>query len=91
MKITSDIHIHTNLSSCAREEATLERYVEKAKGSNLQVLGFANHLWDSAIDGASNWYAPQTVEHVLKLKVSEIKEDESEGTAIRIGAFLVCD
>ena len=29
-------------------------------------------------------------EHVLKIKVSENKEDESEGTVIRIGAFLVC-
>lgn len=30
-------------------------------------------------------------EHILKLRVSENKEDESEGYAIRIGAFLVCD
>lgn len=30
-------------------------------------------------------------EHTLKLRVSENKEDESEGYAIRIGAFLVCD
>ena len=27
--ITSDIHIHTNLSLCAKEDATLERYIEK--------------------------------------------------------------
>lgn len=30
-------------------------------------------------------------EHVLCLRVSEKKEEESEGCAIRIGAFLVCD
>lgn len=30
-------------------------------------------------------------EHLLRLRVSENKEDESEGYAIRIGAFLVCD
>lgn len=29
-------------------------------------------------------------EHILKLRVSDIKEEESEGSAIRIGAFLVC-
>ena len=29
-------------------------------------------------------------EHILKLRVSKDKEDESEGYAIRIGAFLVC-
>ena len=28
-------------------------------------------------------------EHVLRLKVSDNKEEESEGYAIRIGAFLV--
>lgn len=30
-------------------------------------------------------------EHTLRLRVSKNKEDESEGYAIRIGAFLVCD
>ncbi|MBQ2729450.1 MAG: hypothetical protein IJF69_01605 [Clostridia bacterium] len=30
-------------------------------------------------------------EHKLKLRVSSYKEEESEGNAIRIGAFLVCD
>jgi len=30
-------------------------------------------------------------EHTLRLRVSEKKEEESEGCAIRIGAFLVCD
>ena len=29
-------------------------------------------------------------EHILKLRVSDIKEEESEGHAIRIGTFLVC-
>ena len=36
--ITSDIHIHTNLSLCAQEDATLERYIEKAKEANLKGL-----------------------------------------------------
>ena len=85
MKITSDIHIHTNLSSCAREDATLERYIERAKGSNLRVLGFANHLWDSAVEGASNWYSPQTVEHVLRLKEQIPANGEVDGIKVLFG------
>lgn len=69
VKITSDIHIHTNLSSCARPDAVFERYVENAPKDGINVLGFSNHLWDSAkIEGVSQWYAPQNLEHVLQLK-----------------------
>lgn len=68
MKITSDIHIHTSLSSCAERDATFEEYVERAGKDGLTALGFSDHLWDSDVPGASNWYAPQNVGHVLELK-----------------------
>ncbi len=74
MKITSDVHIHTNLSSCAREDATFEGYVERAAADGLKVLGFSDHLWDGKIEGVSNWYKPQDVEHVLQLKKRLPKE-----------------
>ena len=81
--ITSDIHIHTNLSLCAQEDATLERYIEKAKEANLKVIGISNHLWDGAVPGASNWYAPQNVEHVLQLK-KLLPEDRWDKSALRM-------
>lgn len=63
-----DIHIHSNLSSCAREEATFENYLQKFASLPLTVIGFADHLWDKAVPGASPWYAPQDLDHVLPLK-----------------------
>ncbi len=85
MKITSDIHIHTALSSCAERSATFMGYVEAAKNTNLKVLGFADHLWDSAIPGASKWYAPQNIEHVLKLKEELPASREVDGIKLLFG------
>lgn len=85
MKISSDIHIHTALSSCARPDATVEAYVEGAKRDGLSVLGFSDHLWDSAIPGVSGWYRPQNVEHVLQLKKELPKNGEMDGIKILFG------
>ena len=62
-----DIHIHTNLSSCAKPDAAYESYCRSAVERKLQVLGFTNHLWDHAVPGWSEWYAPQDIVHVIKL------------------------
>lgn len=86
VKITSDIHIHTNLSSCAQPDALLERYVENAPKDGINVLGFANHLWDSdRIDGVSKWYSPQNLEHVLKLKEELPASREINGIKLLFG------
>ena len=85
MKITHDVHIHTSLSSCADPAATFQGYVERAKNTNLKVLGFADHLWDSAIPGASRWYEPQNVEHVLKLKKELPESMEMDGIKLLFG------
>lgn len=70
MKITHDFHIHTGLSTCARdkENATLEKYLENAKTYGFTQMGFADHFWDDAIPGAIPWYQPQNLAHVLQLK-----------------------
>ena len=68
LHIQQDIHIHTTLSSCAQEDVTVETYLGRAKEDGLTLLGFSNHLWDQDVPGASNWYRPQNVEHVLALK-----------------------
>ena len=44
LHIQQDIHIHTTLSSCAQEDATIENYQERAKDDGLTQLGFSNHL-----------------------------------------------
>ena len=85
MKIIHDIHIHTNLSFCAAHDATLEKYVQQAKGGQLKVLGISNHLWDSDVPGASQWYVPQNVDHVLQLKKLFPSNREIEGIKILFG------
>ena len=85
MKIISDIHIHTSISSCAQRDATFEGYIENAKNSGLKVLGFSDHLWDSAIVGASNWYKHQNIAHVLQLKGQLPPSREKDGIKILFG------
>ena len=85
MKIIADIHTHTYLSSCASREASVEAHVKSAKSCGLSVLGFSDHLWDSNVPGASNWYAPQNVEHVLELKSKLPKDRVIDGVKILFG------
>ena len=87
MKFNYDIHIHTNLSSCANPDATVAGYVEQAQNTGLKVLGFADHLWDSKIPGVSKWYEPQNVEHVLQLK----KEIPADGMMNGIRLLFGCE
>ena len=63
-----DIHIHTSLSACARPDSSLAEYLPQIRARNLTIAGFSNHLWDSAVPGASKWYRPQDIEHLLQLK-----------------------
>ena len=68
MKITHDFHIHTNLSVCAKEEATLKGYLAHAKTLGLKQLGISNHFWDSTIAGANEFYQPQDYQHLTKIQ-----------------------
>ena len=68
MRITSDIHTHTYLSSCAARDSYPEDFLRICKAAGIRTLGFSDHLWDKAVPGSSNWYAPQDVEHVMQLK-----------------------
>lgn len=65
MRIDHDFHIHTQLSLCAKDDATVENYIRSAKRLGLRKLGFANHMWDSAVPGALEWCQKQSFEHSL--------------------------
>ena len=84
MKITADIHIHTHISDCAERDATVERYIAVAKREGLKTLGFSDHLWDDTVADPPNWYRPQNVAHVLKLK-KEIAEQKCADIKILFG------
>ena len=56
MRAEHDFHLHTSLSFCADECATLEGYVDIAKNFGLKKIGIANHFWDSKIPRIDTYY-----------------------------------
>lgn len=69
MLVNHDIHVHTNLSACSHDpNATPEKYIARAAEIGLSTIGFANHLWDSALPGASKWYTPQDYNHIMQIR-----------------------
>lgn len=82
-----DIHCHTHLSSCAAKSSTLKVMLSALKNAGVSVAGIANHLWDSNVPGASSWYAPQNVEHVLSIKeeYAALSAREREGIRFYFG------
>ena len=101
MKITSDLHIHTSLSKCAKAEATVAFYMDKARELGLKTLGFSDHLWDSAIPNANSFYRPQHFDYISQIKpeleamgytVSEFKfTDTNDVTAVTQAAAAASD
>lgn len=84
MIVNHDIHVHTILSSCSHDPlATPEEYLRRAAELGLKTVGFADHLWDSAVSGASPWYAPQDMSHLLKIKA--MLPDDTQGIRVLIG------
>ena len=68
LKLEHDFHVHTHLSSCAKDSATIEHYVAKARELGIKKLGLADHMWDAAVSGAPKWYIPQNFEHISRAK-----------------------
>ena len=94
MNITHDFHIHTSLSFCAKESATIEAYVKIAKNLGLKKIGIANHFWDSSIPRIDTYYKTkydvgfydnQDFNHILKDK-PEIEKYKNQGVEILFGA-----
>lgn len=66
MKVNHDIHVHTRLSSCCHDEKmTAQAILDHAIAHDYDTICITDHCWDLAAPGASDWYAPQTVEHVF--------------------------
>lgn len=63
--VDHDLHIHSQLSSCSRDpEQTPGRILHYAQENGLTTVCLTDHFWDAAVDGASDWYAPQDFEHI---------------------------
>lgn len=79
-----DLHIHTNLSSCARPDSEPAGYLAEIRRRSYPVIGFADHLWDADVPGASDWYRPQDIPHVLSLR-RELADVTIPGTRLLVG------
>ncbi len=90
MKIAHDFHLHTSISLCAKEEATLDLYINHAKERSLSKIAITDHLWDHAIDDyqgrGGNFYEVQNFEHIKTLKAAIEKENKKGGVEILFGA-----
>ena len=87
--VYEDLHIHTSLSSCAKPTAHADGYIEKARGMGLTLVAFTDHMWDSAVVGASPWYAPQNFKHISQLRPS--LPENVGGMRILFGCETECD
>ena len=62
-----DLHLHSYLSACSRDPGqTPEFILQYAKENGITTLCLTDHYWDSAVPGASNWYAPQNFDHIAQ-------------------------
>ncbi len=85
MKAYCDVHIHNYLSNCSKDRAaTAENQIYKAAELGLKTIGFANHIWDARVEGASSWYHKQTLEFSMQIK-NQIPAD-TRGVKVLIGA-----
>lgn len=80
-----DLHVHTNLSACARPSATLEGYLGACVSSGIGILGISNHVWDSDVAGASPWYVPQNIDHVLRIRQEIASLSDCSSVRVLIG------
>lgn len=78
MKIIHDFHVHTNLSICANETATVENYIANAKRLGLKKIGFSDHFGAKDIPGARGFYAAHPFEHNAELKDTLAKINEPD-------------
>ena len=69
-KTDHDLHIHSFLSLCADNDTEQNKYniLKYAEENGFNTICITDHYWDSAVPGASEWYAPQNFEHISKIQ-----------------------
>lgn len=67
--VDQDLHLHSMLSACSGDpEQNAARILQEERKNGVSTVCLTDHYWDSAVPGASNWYAPQNFEHVAASK-----------------------
>ena len=65
--IDHDLHCHTLLSECSSDPMqSVSAILDHARAHGYTLQCVTDHLWDRAVPGASDWYAPQDIAHVSR-------------------------
>ena len=65
----NDLHIHSYISLCSKDEAqTPEAILEYAKENRLKTVALTDHFWDASVSGASGFYQIQNFEWISRSK-----------------------
>ncbi|HHT28139.1 MAG TPA: PHP domain-containing protein [Firmicutes bacterium] len=84
--VNHDIHVHTMLSACVEDAAAIPtNYIQQAATLGLKTIGFADHVWDRNMPGASPWYQPQDMEHILSIR------DQLPNDTLGIKVLIGCE
>ena len=87
-QVNHDLHCHSTLSSCCGDaNQTIQAIYDRAVQQGLETQCITDHLWDSAVPGPSNWYAPQNIEHVKqgKAELEAILAKRTDGPRMVFG------
>lgn len=90
MFLYHDMHIHSHYSPCANATATVTHYIKKARELGLKKIGFADHMWDSAVECTIPDYRMLTYEHISQIK-AEAAALDADGIEILFGCETECD
>ena len=70
MLANHDLHVHTFLSKCCGTpwSSFPESLIALAAAQGITTVGFADHLWDAAVEGATAWYSTQDFRYVSQIR-----------------------
>ncbi len=67
--VDHDLHIHSQLSLCSSDPGqTPQAILEYGIKNGFHTLCLTDHMWDSSIPGASEWYKKQPYEWICRAK-----------------------
>ena len=84
--VTHDLHVHTYLSSCCHDkDGHRPAPILRAAGRmGIETVGFADHVWANPLLAPSDWYRPQGMEQIARLR------DELAGIATDVRVLVGC-
>ncbi len=84
MNLNHDMHVHTPLSACYHQKGvTVDQILKTASENGIETLGFADHFWAKERPDASEWYRPQDMKHISRIR--EMIPEDTYGIEVLFG------